>query len=329
MGQTFTIYDDETGVFEYTGHQQEELDRVLDIYDEHDLSDQGLLTALKRLLNKAPDLIEAHAHIASILDMDDKPKKALEAALRGLAVADRVIPGHFSGRIEWGHLSNRPYLQLMHVAVESYTRLGRYKDAAAMIDTMLQRNPNDNQGMRWQLGSALMRTGDHDRARRVFKRHTEYPPYCYELALYHILHDDWVAAATSLRRGFVTNPYIAEMLTGNTSPAPLAIWHGTNLTEPDTAEDYLATYGSLWLDHPEGMFFVRWLFNHPKVLAERGAIMAYREALLWERDTGERSRLLGRCDELIVHIDDTLSASIVTRRQDRSGNLVWPWEYRP
>lgn len=60
------------------------------------------------------------------------------------------------------------------------------------------------------------------------------------------LFDSWVAAATALRRGFAANPYIAELLGGNPSPAPLAIWHGTNMTEPGGARKYIQMYGTYW-----------------------------------------------------------------------------------
>jgi hypothetical protein len=71
--------------------------------------------------------------------------------------------------------------------------------------------------------------GDHGRARTVFEEEAYgFPPYFYELALCCMLNDDWVAAATALRRGFAANPYIAEILAGNPNPVPLAIWHSTH-----------------------------------------------------------------------------------------------------
>lgn len=329
MKLAFEITKTGEGLFAYTegsAHELEEaIDRLLERYDANELSEQGLLTALKRLMKSAPEFLDLHAHIASILDLEEKPKKALEAALLGLSVANQVIPEDFSGRIEWGCLENRSYLQLMRVAVTSYSELGRHNDAVALIEVMLQRNPNDNQGMRYVLGSELLRAGAGEQARAVFENHADYPPYHYELALYHIMQDDWIAAATALRRGFVTNPYIAEIISGNSNPLPLAVWHGTNLAEPSTAEEYFSFFGALWVEYPESVFFVRWLFNHPKVLAERAGVLECEEALLWERDNGPRSRLLNRRDELIDRIDDTLSASIVTKRQNRDGEQVWPW----
>lgn len=84
---------------------------------------------------------------------------------------------------------------------------------------MLAYNPNDNQGSRYLLGSEVLRAGNKERAANIFDEYADnYQPYYYELALLHILHKDWVKAATALRHGFSANSYIAEMLCGNFHP---------------------------------------------------------------------------------------------------------------
>ena len=284
------------------------------------------MAALERLLNEAPDFVDVHAHIATHWHRQGKPKKALDAAMRGLAASNRHIPEGFSGRIEWGHLDNRPYLRAMHIALLSYMRLRRHKDAVTIIDLMLERNPNDNQGVRYLLGSEALRAGDVDHARAVFEAEAvSYPPYYYELALTYMLRNEWIAAATALRRGFAANPYIAEILAGNPNPEPLAIWHGTTLAEPEIACDYIQMYGMHWHNQPDSFAFTRWLFNHPKVLAERGEIMECKEALLWEGDAAIRKKFIEREFLVINTINDGLSAAIVTKRKDRRGQMVWPW----
>ena len=59
-----------------------------------------------------------------------------------------------------------------------------------------------------------------------------YPPYRYEMALLLFRREDHVAAATALRRGFVENGYIAEILCGNPEPPPMGIWHGDGFSMP-------------------------------------------------------------------------------------------------
>lgn len=333
MTLSFEVFDAESGAFSYPDDHYDgllaEFDGLLDAHDAGELNDTRYLAALNRLLAEAPDFVDVHAHIASHWHRQGKPKKALDAALLGLSISNRRIPEGFSGRIEWGHLDNRPYLRAMHVALLSYMRLRRHKDAVAIIELMLARNPADNQGVRFLLGSEALRANDFDRARTVFEAEAaDYPPYFYELALTHMLRNEWVAAATALRRGFAANPYIAELLGGNASPAPLAVWHGSNRAGPETACEYIQTYGMYWHNEPDSFAFTRWLFNHPKVLAERAEIMECNDALMWEHEIALRTRLIEREFLLIERIDDTLSAAIVTMREDRFGKIIWPWVRR-
>ena len=74
------------------------------------------------------------------------------------------------------------------------------------------------------IGSEYLRAGNRARAGKVLREHAdEYPPYRYELGLLHLQEQQWAEAATSLRHGFVDNPYIAEILCGNPAPMPLRI----------------------------------------------------------------------------------------------------------
>lgn len=327
----FEVLDAETGVFRYPDEIHDALladfDRILDDREAGLLGDKPYLAALNRLIAEAPDFIDAYAHIASYWHDQGKPKKALDMALLGLGIANKHVPEGFSGRIEWAHLDNRPYLRAMHNALLSYMHLRRHKDAVTLIELMLARNPNDNQGVRFLLGSEALRAGDYDRARRVLMSEANwYPPYFYELALCHLLNGDWIAAATALRRGFVANPYIAEILAGHPDPAPLAIWHETNLAEPEAAREYMLMYGMLWHKQPDSFAFVRWLFNHPKVMSERAAIMECQEALFWETDSLKREETAKQQARLVSKIDDTLSHAIITRRMERRGKeMIWPW----
>ena len=46
----------------------------------------------------------------------------------------------------------------------------------------------------------------------------------YELALAQFEEEKYVAAATTLRRAGIEDPYIAEQLTGTPYPEPMPLW---------------------------------------------------------------------------------------------------------
>jgi tetratricopeptide (TPR) repeat protein len=330
MPARFEMLDADAGVFVFPDTPFDglvaEFDGLLDGRERRAASEKEYVAGLERLIREEPDFVDAHAHLAYAWIEQGKPKKALDASLAGLARANRLIPEGFAGRIEWGHLDNRPYLRAMHAAVLGYMRLRRHQDAAVLVERMLAFNPNDNQGVRYLLGSELIRAGEPGRARSVIEAECgNYPPYQYELALLHLQAGQWIAAATALRRGFCANPYIAEVLCGTSDPMPLAIWHGSNLAEPETARDYVASYGALWLRRPDFVAFVRWLFQHSRVLGERSAVLACREELQWEREFKARSAVVDRLDQLEAAIDDALSKELVVQRADRQGRPIWPW----
>jgi tetratricopeptide (TPR) repeat protein len=329
MTLQFDVFED-AGTFEYKdrGHYglARELVELHDDLESGRVGEKVYLSAIERTLAVAPDLIDGHMFLALHFDEQGKPKKALDAALRGLAAANRLIPEGFGGLIEWGHLENRAYLRLLNLARQSYSRLRRHGEALKIIELMLERNPSDNQGVRYFLGTVALQSGDHARARAAFIADAaDYPPYYYDLALSYMHTGEWVAAATALRRGFAANFYIAEMLTGHSDPEMLPIWHDGNLAEPETADEYIRTNGILWLGAAGGRSFMRWLFNHSKVMVERAAILECKELMLSAPDAPTRLNIAKREARLVAAIDDTISEAIVIKRKGAHGRADWPW----
>ena len=220
----YFVYPDE-----HFDQLEDDFNELLELHQSGQMQDQQYVTELNRLIVQEPNFIDLHAHLAFALLEQGKPKKALDAALAGVAIGNSLMPESFSGEVEWGHLSNRQFLRALHGVVLANVHLRRHKNAVMLIDKLMAFNPNDNRGVRYLLGSELVRAGDYERAATVFDECADYyPPYHYEQALLHIMNKNWVKAATELRYGFAANSYIAEMLCGNPNPQPLAKWHDNN-----------------------------------------------------------------------------------------------------
>lgn len=146
-----------------------EFEELLDAYDTDEISETSYINKLRRLAQREPDFIDIHAHLAYAFLEQNAPRKALNAALKGLAAGNRLIPESFSGEIIWMHPENRPYLRALYAAILANVHLQRHQDAVMLTDKILAYNPEDNQGARWLLGSELLRTGDHERAFSVLK----------------------------------------------------------------------------------------------------------------------------------------------------------------
>ena len=273
------------------GSLLDEFEELIDAYDADEISETSYINKLRRLARQENDFIDVHAHLAYVFLEQNAPRKALNAALKGLAVGNRLIPEGFSGRIIWIHPDNRPFLRALYAAILANAHLQRHQDAIMLIEKILDYNPEDNHGARWLLGPELLRTGAH---------------------------------ATAFRRGFAANTYIAEILCGNLHPFPLAVWHNFS-GGPDTAEDYYATYHPLWGQYPEALLFVNWLYNHSSVLHERAEIIKCAEMLMQEDDFEICESILRQQEKLRERIDETLSEKIVQKCRNMNGEYVWPW----
>lgn len=309
-------------------HVVQELDCLLDEDEARRCGSARYLVGLQDLVARYPWFIDGHAHLGFALLEQDKPKRALEACLHGIALGEAAIPSDYHGVIEWSSLENRPFLRAVEGAIFCYRRLGQRRKALALMERILAWNPNDNQGIRYLVGSEYLRLGKVNEACIVFNTEAaQYPPYRYELALLQLCEGNHEAAATSLRHGFVENGYIAEILCGIPNPMPLAIWRGSNFAEPELAHDYILQYGDLWHRTPGAVAFLQWLHTHPKVMAERAAIFECKEALRWEHDVECRRRIIDKKEALARKIDNCLSAEIIIERADRQGRVDLPWRH--
>jgi len=325
----FGVFDGE-GCFQHPeaiqGAVNDALDEALDRHECGVLSHAAYVKQLSALIETWPDFIDGHAHLGAALLEQGKPGKALEAYAKGIALGDAAIPEGYDGLISWGWLENRPYLRALHGAALCHARRRRRKDAVALMEKLLRYNPNDNQGVRLLLGSEYLRLEKLALARPILEENAaHYPPCHYELGLLHLEQANMSAAATHLRRGFLTIPYITEILCGNPEPLALNIWHGSNLHDRETAASYAAMYGDYWRRRPDSVRFLHWLFNHPTVMRERADYQEVQVELLWEREPAARGNILERMDAVAARIDDKSSAQIVARRRDERSEEIAPW----
>lgn len=307
-------------------HAEERLDDLLDRHGAGMLSDPAYIAELKEIVADSPDHIDGHAHLGHALLGSGKTRAALSAYECGIAVAEAAIPADYSGTLSWIEMSNRPFLRALHGAVLAQLRLKKRKNAISLMERMLSLNPDDNQGVRYLLGSEYLRNREPEKARFLLESWAgHYPPCAFDLGLLLFRQNKYVASATQLRRAFAANFYIAEILCGHPDPAPLSIWHGSNHAMPGIARDYARDYGKLWHDTCDALPFLHWLYHHPKVMAERAALLDCREQLEWEHSVEKRQQVLDREQELLSQIDDRISEEIVAMRCTRDGRPVYAW----
>ena len=115
------------------------------------------------------------------------------------------------------------------------------------------------------------------------------------------------------------------MLVSGTSEAMgRAVWFGSNVKEQEWAVPYVEQDRQIWEETPDALAFLRWIETEPAFAAERAAVFATYERLLWEEPGPVRSATIDECQRLRAAVDDSLSETMAIQRPlSRDGVTVW------
>lgn len=308
---------------------QEWFDVTQEDFEDGRLSEKVYVQRLTQLTETIPEFIDAYSHLGHYYFQRHSFQEALAFYKKGIAIGESVIPDGFRGNIDWLPLDNRPYMRALHGATITYVAIQDHDEAVRWCERLLATDPHDNLGIRFLLGSEYLRVGRLQEAQKIIAKEAgHYPPYRYELALVMIMQEYWIEAATSIRKGAIENPYIAEMLCGNPDPRSHVRWHGGNYHMPEIARDYVEPYGDEWRSKPEYLDFLHWVYTHPLVVRERADIFLCEYGLAWEHEVDERHSIVDERDRLVSGVNDELSKAIVQKAVlPRDDRIVWPWEY--
>lgn len=287
----------------------------------------GRVTArLRAIATTDPDCLEAFATLGWLYSERGAYRLALNWYERAVRHALHAVPESFSGAIGWNFPDNRPFLRCHHGLACAFMHLGDWPRCVALFEQHLKWNPDDSLRVRWLLGDAYVRAFRHEDAERQLKQvSAEYPPAHYSLAWMYFNRDRYAEALTELRKGFLENVYIAELILGAISPTKHHYWHWSNLAQPELARDHYQLFiRSKWSAAEKE--FVAWAFDSADGLAERAAFRKHQEALSFERDIEERSKDLDQLAGLLSEIHAESSALWIRRVTSRRNGEHWVWE---
>lgn len=199
-------------------------------YDAMDAQGRRAITLARKALEIWPDCADAcyvlGAHAGDA-------KEAEQWYGRGIDAAKRTLPpelfaeeaGHF-----WGIHETRPYMRCMHGLAMTLGDEGRRAEAADIMNEMLRLNPNDNQGVRYQLAALLMSLNRDEDAARLLKQYEEQSAsfaYLSTLLAFR-LGGSSPAARAELKKAITLNPYVWALLeSGMPTPSPTAYSPGS------------------------------------------------------------------------------------------------------
>lgn len=302
------------------------VDKVLDEIESQTVTLSSITVRLKNIAKQDPTCIEAFATLGNLYFKHGAFTDAHTWYSLAVQHATKVIPPSFSGTIEWDWLDNRPFLRCHHGLAITLMRQGDWPACVGLFERHLRWNPNDNFGIRWLLGDAYTQVARYnDAIQWLCGIKDEYPPARYSLACIYFNQDRHADALTELRKGFLENTYIAELILGAIHPKKHRYWHGSNIAEPEWAREHYEQFA-----HPKWgaaeVEFLDWAFNCDGCLAERAAYRKHQETLSFERDVEQRSKTLAQMKAIHAAIQSETSVPWIRRVKNRRKAEYWIWE---
>lgn len=184
----------------------------------------------------------------------------------------------------WEDRSTRPYLRAIYGKAMTLWHRGRYAEAAAQLERLLQINARDNQGARFFIPLLYLLAEDPQGAAVAFAGYADsYPDDYPEPALLFgwafslALEGEETAAREKYREGILRNLYIAPMLLEE-APLPRNIWLPNDRAEANYASEFIDSYALLWDRESSALRQLREVWD--ELQPEVAALLAHRERML-------------------------------------------------
>jgi len=118
----------------------------------NDLKDAGDLDEACRILMELAEAdlrcLDAHCHLGNLV-FDSRPQDGLRNYEIGMRIGELSLGENFNDVLLWGIVGNRPFLRCLHGYGLGLWRVGRFREAAEIMNKILKLNPPDNQGIRF------------------------------------------------------------------------------------------------------------------------------------------------------------------------------------
>jgi tetratricopeptide (TPR) repeat protein len=230
---------------------------------------RAALAYFRRALELDPQHADAHNHLG-IASLDARKLKDAERHFRSAADGGEKRIEREGSEVPWGIIENRPYLRALGNLALALTEQQKWAEALAIHQRLLTLNPNDNQGVRYLVGVEYLQVGDNRGAIEAFEKCAGEEVGCaFGLALARLRACGPSAdVGEPLLLGFAANRYVAPMLLGERWER-LDAFHGTNMAEPEWADDVIKAQADLWHAVPKGAEVLRFWWTAPSVASWR------------------------------------------------------------
>jgi tetratricopeptide (TPR) repeat protein len=132
---------------------------------------------LKKIIRLFPeDHLDAYNHLSIISRNQNKAGESLHFALTSYLLGKNVFPKEFNSnvmKISWMDMNNRPFLRACQILGSEFQQRNQTNRAIELFEENLKYNPNDNQGIRYQLLECYLQQKGFDKFKELLDRYDE------------------------------------------------------------------------------------------------------------------------------------------------------------
>lgn len=232
------------------------------IYDAFDTDNsQSRVDLAEEALQISEDCADAYVILAE--ESAEDAQEARELYEAGVRAGERALgeeifteeAGNF-----WGILETRPYMRALEGLASSLWVLGEREQALTHYRRLLELNPGDNQGVRYQLAGCLLEEGLDEELGELLEQYGEEASayWLYTRALWRFrMEGASERATTELKEATATNPYVPLYLLGRKNFLAQGLPELIGLGDESEAVSYFARALTEWLRTPGAVEWLR------------------------------------------------------------------------
>ncbi|MDL0420242.1 SEC-C metal-binding domain-containing protein [Caldibacillus thermoamylovorans] len=229
------------------------------LYDAYESTGNKRIELAKKALKLYPNSPDAYNILA---ELELNPLKEEQLLLKAIEVGEKELGKKFieeNKEYLWGIASARPYMRAKYNYAVFLHETDRLAEAIRQYEDLLELNPNDNQGARYELFIVYVESGLFKKAEALLKKYNETTTAngAYNLVLIELLQNGVTNKAKQLlKKAKQQNPYVPDYLLGK-KDIPMYLPSHYQLGSESEAIIYADNHWTLWAGNPKLLDFLK------------------------------------------------------------------------
>lgn len=229
------------------------------LFDAYQSTGKKRIELAKKALKLYPNIPDAYNILA---EFELNPLKEEQLLLKAIEVGEKELGKDFikenTGNF-WGIVSTRPYMRAKFNYADFLHDNERFEEAIRQYQDLLELNPIDNQGARYELFIVYVESGLFKKAEALLKKYNETMTAngVYNSVLIELLQNGVTNKAKQLlKKAKQQNPYVPDYLLGK-KDIPMYLPSHYQLGSESEAIIYADNHWNLWAGNPKLLDFLK------------------------------------------------------------------------